>query len=116
MKLLAAMSLFLFGQTLIWFQTNGQFIKNWAKEHPAIMAALFCFPISYSFLYGTKFIVEHFDGILWPGILIGFGIGTITFGILTWLLTHEVPTIKTFICLLLALAIILIQISNVADV
>ena len=46
----------------------------------------------------------------------GFGVGTIVFGIMTWLLTSEIPTIKTFVCLLLATAIILIQITNVADV
>ena len=47
----------------VGFQTNGQFVWKWAREHPALMALIFCFPISYSFIYGTKFIVEHFEGI-----------------------------------------------------
>ena len=46
----------------------------------------------------------------------GFGVGTMVFGLMTWMLSNEIPTIKTFICLLLAMAIILIQITNVADV
>ena len=45
--------------------------------------------------------------------LIGFGLGTIVFGILSYLMLEELPTIKTFICILLAIAIILIQITNV---
>ena len=49
-------------------------------------------------------------------LLIGFGMGTVVFGLMTWLLSNEIPTLKTFICLLLAVAIILIQVTNVADV
>jgi len=44
--------------------------------------------------------------------LAGFGISTIVFGIMAWFFIGEIPTIKTMISLLLALAIILIQISN----
>ena len=48
--------------------------------------------------------------------LAGFGIGTIVFGIMAWSFIGEVPTIKTVVCLLLAVAIILIQVTNVIDV
>ena len=41
-----------------------------------------------------------------------FGISTIVFGIMAWFLIGEIPTLKTVISLLLALAIILIQITN----
>ena len=44
--------------------------------------------------------------------LAGFGIGTIVFGLMAWMMVGEIPTLKTIICLLLGLAIILIQISN----
>ena len=44
--------------------------------------------------------------------LAGFGMGTIIFGLLAWLLIGEIPTLKTIICILLALAIILIQVTN----
>jgi hypothetical protein len=54
---------------------------------------------------------EHF-GAFWNMRLAGFGIGTIIFGVLAWTLIGEVPTLKTIISLLLALAIILIQITN----
>ena len=70
--------------------------------------------ISPLFWYATKFSYEHF-GQYWNIRLVGFGIGTIVFGIMTWLLQNEIPTLKTFICLLLAAAIVLIQITNVVE-
>ena len=63
------------------------------------------------FFYSTKMSYEHF-GAFWNMRLAGFGIGTIIFGVLAWTLIGEVPTLKTIISLLLALAIILIQITN----
>ena len=34
--------------------------------------------------------------------LIGFGIGTLIFGIMTWTLIGEIPTLKTIVSLLLS--------------
>ena len=44
--------------------------------------------------------------------LAGFGISTLIFGIMAWSMIGEIPTLKTIISLLLALAIILIQVTN----
>jgi hypothetical protein len=44
--------------------------------------------------------------------LAGFGVGTIVFGAMAWFFIGEIPTLKTIISLLLAAAIILIQITN----
>ena len=63
------------------------------------------------FFYSTKMSYEHF-GAFWNMRLAGFGIGTIIFGVLAWTLIGEVPTLKTIISLLLAVAIILIQVTN----
>ena len=63
------------------------------------------------FFYSTKWSYEHF-GAFWNMRLAGFGIGTLIFGLLTWSLIGDIPTLKTIICLLLAVAIILIQITN----
>lgn len=110
MKLLSAMGLFLLGQTLIWFQTNGQFVNKWAKEHPFWMACIFAIPISYSFIHATRLVVEHYDGLLWPGRLIGFACGMISFYILTYMIMGEGLTMKTSLTLALACLIILIQV------
>ena len=45
--------------------------------------------------------------------LAGFGIGTVIFGLFTWFFIGEIPTLKTMISVLLATAIILIQVTNI---
>jgi len=109
-KLLLGISLFFIGQALIWFQTNGQFIWPWARNHPGYMALIFSIPISYGFIYATAYVVEYFNGSLWPGRFIGFGTGMIVFSILTFMYMGEGITSKTLISLILATALVAIQI------
>tara|TARA_B110001454_G_C12378005_1_gene291378 strand:+ start:166 stop:513 length:348 start_codon:yes stop_codon:yes gene_type:complete len=109
-KLLLGILMFAFGQIVIWYQTNGQFISKWVANHPLIMAITLGVPISYSFILGTKYIVEHFDGQLWPGRLLGFGIGAICFGILTYIHVGEGITPKTAVSLVLAIALVMVQV------
>ena len=65
------------------------------------------------FVVGAVIFSIYCFGMFWNIRLLGFGVGTVTFGILTWTLMNEIPSLKTFICLLLALCIVLIQITNV---
>ena len=109
-KLVLGIALFLLGQALIWVQTNGQFVWTWAKENPFWMALIFSMPISYMFIYATTFVVEYFNGSLWPGRFIGFGTGMIVFSILTYLVMGEGITVKTLISLILATTLVAIQI------
>ena len=109
-KLLTAVALFTFGQALIWYQTNGQFINKWAKEHPFFMACIFSIPISYAFIIATKYVVGYFDGSLWPGRFIGFATGMVAFAILTSVHMNEGINAKTMISLVLATALVAIQI------
>ena len=101
--------LFLIGQILVWYQINGQFLSEWSKKHPLIMS-LFGFPISYVYIYATHHLVLAYDGQLWPQRLIGFAMGMVAFSFLTWFHLNEVLTVKTTLTLILALAIVLIQI------
>ena len=110
MKLVIAAVLFTLGQVLIWYQTNGQFKWKWFADHPLIIACIFAVPISYSFIIATKYVVSYFDGLLWPGRFIGFATGMIAFGILTSLYMNEGINSKTAISLVLATALVLIQI------
>mgnify|MGYP003137238313 FL=1 len=109
-KLLLGIICFALGQTMIWFQTNGQFKWKWFAENPILLALMFGAIISYTYILGTKYIVEHFEGLLWPGRLIGFGIGAICFAILTYIYMGEGITTKTAISLILATALVAIQI------
>ena len=100
---------------MAFYQLNGQFVwkDTWFWNNPWT-TSLFGFPVGMMFFYATKFSYEHF-GFIWNMRMIGFGVGTIIFGIMSYGILKEVPTLKTFICILLAVAIILIQVTNVVD-
>lgn len=101
--------LFLLGQILVWYQINGQFLSVWCKKNPLVMSLL-GIPISYVYIYATQHLVIAFDGQLWPQRLIAFAMGMVAFAFLTWFHMNEVMTIKTAITLVLAAAIVLIQV------
>jgi len=109
-KLLLAFVLFFTGQAAIWFQTNGQFVWPWFKKNPFTVSVLFGTAISYILIYGTKFMVEYYDGLLWPGRFIAFGSGIISFTFLTWYFLGEGITTKTIVSLIIACSLIGIQI------
>ena len=103
-----AFILFITAQVMIWYQTNSQFFNEWAKERPLTMA-LMGVPISYILIYASRYVVSGFDGLLWPGRLIGFSTGMITMAVLTYLHLGEGITLKTGATLLLAFIIVMIQ-------
>jgi hypothetical protein len=95
-------------QVFVFIQLQGQFKIEWIKEHPFVMA-LIGVPISYMFINSSRLLVNAFDGQLWPSRLIGFGVGIAVYIIMSRLWFNEPITLKTFTCLLLSTAIILIQ-------
>ena len=70
-SLFVGCGLFIAAHILTWFQLNGQFLSNWFKENTWAVA-LFGIPISYLFIYGTRFVYDTFGGLIWPGRFIGF--------------------------------------------
>mgnify|MGYP003647290780 CR=1 FL=1 len=100
-QLTIAILLFLAGQTLIWIQTNGQFLWKWFDKNPLILSVVFGTIISYLFIFATKYVVNYFDGLLWPGRFIV---------LLTWFFMGEGITTKTAISLVLATTLVSIQI------
>ena len=88
---------------------NSQFIWQWPKEHPALMA-LIGYPISYILIIATTYVVNGFNGLLWPGRLVGFGSGMIVMAVLTWWMMGEGISTKTFVSLVLAVVLVMIQI------
>ena len=113
-KLLLALLLIIVANIGTWFQFQGQFWSNkmiYKSPYYVMIVGALLSPI---FWYATKFSYEHF-GQFWNIRLMGFGAGTIVFGLMTWILMNEVPTLKTVICLMLAAAIVMIQITNVIE-
>jgi len=108
--LIIGIGLFFVAQSLSWFQTNGQFINTWIKNNPFWVAALFGIPVGMSYIYGTTYIVEAFNGKLWPSRLIGFATGIFSFTFLTYIFMNEGINLKTSIILLLATTIVVLQI------
>jgi hypothetical protein len=99
---------FIIGQILIWFQSHIQFISNWSKENP-LLIAIPGILVSYVSILATKYLAEAYDGLVWPSRLIGFGIGIVLFSFLTWMLLGEKIEMKSAICVVLAFCILLIQ-------
>ena len=108
-KLVTGTLLFLLGQTLVWYQINGQFLSEWVKNNPLIISLLGV-PISYVYIIATRDLVIAFNGELWPQRLIGFSMGMISFAFLTWFHLNQAITLKTATTLALAFTIVLIQV------
>ena len=101
--------IFLFVHILTWFQLNGQFFNEWFKNNNFILA-LFGIPISYLYIYGTKYCYEGFGGLIWPGRFIGFACGMIIFAVLASTIMNEGITAKTGVSLALATALVAVQV------
>lgn len=110
MNLLIGLILMVSGQILIWYQTNGQFIWESFKRNPLLLSVVGGTVISYLFISSTHYFVKHFDGLLWPGRLIGFGVGILVFTYMTWNYMGESVTLKTGISLVLAFILVGIQV------
>lgn len=96
-------------QVTMYIQLQGQIKFEWLKNN-MWFSLLMGIPISFMFIMSVKNFVEAFNGQIWPSRLIGFGIGVIVFTIMSYIMFKEPMTLKTGICLLLGLGIILIQI------
>jgi len=109
MQLLKGFMFGLMAQIITFLQLQGQLKIEWLKNNIwfGIMMGM---PISFLFMMSVKNFVEAFDGQIWPSRLIGFGIGVITFAVMSHYMFREPMTSKTLICLGLGTLIILIQI------
>jgi Kef-type K+ transport system membrane component KefB len=108
-NLTLAVLLFLLGQTLIWFQANGQFKWEWFNNNILLISIVGGTIISYAFILATKYAYEYFDGLLWPGRFLGFALGISSYAILTWWIMGEGINLKTMTSLILSIGIICVQ-------
>lgn len=108
-NLIYALLLFLVGQSVIWFQINGQFVWPLFRKYEWVLV-LSGIPISLLYLSATRYGVEAFDGLLWPQRFLAFACGIFVFSIFAWLFKGEGFTIKTIVSLALSLTIVVIQV------
>lgn len=107
-SLLIGMFFGLLAQITTFYQLQGPLKYEWFKNHYWLVI-LMGIPISMMFMMSVKHLVIAFDGQLWPSRLIGFSIGAMVFTYMSWALFSEPMTLKTFICLMLAFVILLVQ-------
>jgi multidrug transporter EmrE-like cation transporter len=99
----------LIAQIITFLQLQGQMRYDILKNNTWFLI-LMGMPISYMFIQSVKNFILAFNGQIWPSRILGFGIGVIVFSIMSTFLFKEQLTLKTGICLLLGLCIILVQI------
>ena len=111
-KMNKAIIFFLFwalGSSLIWVQTNGQFLWSSFAKNPFLLSLVFGTLISYIMILATKYGFSVLKGSLWSIKFVGFSIGMIINSLLNFYLMNEGMNMKTLICILLSFIIITIQ-------
>jgi len=96
-------------QLITWFQLNGQFVWPWFKNN-MLLVCLMGIPISWFYIEATRYGFIAFEGVLWPGRLLGFATGIFSFAICTSIFMGEGLNTKTLVSLALATALTFIQI------
>ena len=107
--LILCIGTFLLVQIITWFQLNVQFFSSWFKDN-VFLLCLLGIPISYLYIDATRLGFIAFDGLIWPGRLLGFAMGMLTFAIYANVFLGEGLTPKTITSLVLATALVCIQV------
>ena len=94
---------------IIWFQVNGQFFSSWFKNN-VFLLCLMGVPISWLYIEATRMGFIAFEGLIWPGRLLGFAAGIFTFALCANIFMGEGLNTKTVVSLALATALTLIQV------
>jgi len=96
-------------QIITFLQLQGQFKYDWIKNNLVVLTILTSPIISFLFIYSVRGFVLWAGGEIWPSRLLGFAIGIIVFTLGSTLLFGEHISLKTLICLLLAVGILSVQ-------
>lgn len=96
-------------QTLVWFQTYGQFRWDFLARNNWILI-ICAMPITYVWLEGTKIGMEVFNNQSWPLRFLGFSTGILVFTICSRFVLNEPMTLKSVVSVILCLLIVILQI------
>ena len=107
--LLIGMAMFLIAHILTFFQLNGQFFSPWFKNN-VFLLCLMGIPISWLYIEATRMGFIAFEGLIWPGRLLGFAAGIFTFALCANIFMGEGLNTKTLVSLVLATVLTLIQV------
>lgn len=107
-KIVIATVIMLLGQVGSFMQLQGAIKYGWYEKYLWVIL-LSSVPISYLYIKAVNMYVVGFGGQIWPSRLIGFSLGITVFTIMSTILFKEHMTIKTAVCLLLSITILIIQ-------
>ena len=107
--LLIGMGAFLVAHVLAFFQLNGQFLYKSFQKHEWVVASA-GIVLSFFYIWGTKYTVEAFGGLLWPGRFIGFGVGMVIYALMVSHYFNEGINLKTMTSLILATGLVCVQV------
>lgn len=107
-KVLIATIVMILGQIGSFMQLQGAIKYGWYEKYMWVIL-LSSVPISYLYIVAVRMYVDGFGGQIWPSRLIGFALGIMVFTILSIFLFKEHMTLKTLVCLTLAVSIVLVQ-------
>lgn len=99
----------LVAQTITFLQLQGPYRYDVLRNNP-IPVLLMAVPIAWLFTKSTHYFYIASEGQLWPGRLIGFGIGMIVFSLMSYALFKEPMTMKTVMTLILSVIIVCMQV------
>lgn len=110
------MSNFALGCLYAIFAHIGTFVQlqcslkyGWYNKYPLLVLFL-GIPFGWMFTKSVQYFLDSFKGELWPGRLIGFGVGIVIFSLMSYFLFKEPLTSKSLVCISLGFLIILIQV------
>lgn len=107
--LLAGMAFGLAAQVLTFVQLQVNVKLGLMQRYP-VAILLSAIPLTWMHIKAVEHMALAFGGQLWPGRLIGFGVGIVVFTIMGMALFGEGLTVKNAICLALAVLILAIQV------
>lgn len=107
-KLLIGIIYGFLGQIFSFLQLQGALKYKWHEKYMFIIL-LSSIPITWLYIKSVTYLVEGFNGQIWPSRLIGFSIGIVVFTLFSFILFREDITLKTAICLILGVIILLVQ-------
>lgn len=108
-SLLIGSILFIIAHIIVFYQLNGQFLWQWFRDNEWLLAII-GIPVSLLMLWGTKHVVEGFDGMFWPSRFVAFGLGMVIYAAGISYYFNEGISAKTLISLLLSIILICIQV------
>lgn len=102
--------LFVTGNILGWYASNLQFVNEYWSDKSIQSVIIFGVPSMLSFWYGTRFAMMAVPE-LWTIRFVGAALSYFAFPLMTWYyLDESMFTLKTMICVLLAISIMMVQI------